>query len=242
MKKILGVLLGFCLIIPALMAADVSEINKHAWLSHIREMNVMRRQLIDASKKANNSAEDMAAYNELMAKFERKQAEWDEYITAVANDDEEGRAKVENRFQGERPRHGHHPGFRKHHHRRPFCECCKCTKCECENCKCCTCEKCECKKIAPKAEKKCMKADKCCGKCPKAEKCEKKCEKADKCCGECPKAEKKCMKADKCCGKCPKAEKKCMKADKCSKCPKAEKKCEKADKCGKCPKAEECCK
>lgn len=218
MKKLLGVLLGFCLIIPALMAADVSEINKHAWLSHIREMNIMRKQLIDASKKANNSAEDMAAYNELMAKFERKQAEWDEYITAVANDDEEGRAKVENRFQGERPRHGHHPGFRKHNHRRPFCECCKCTKCECENCKCCTCEKCECKKIAPKCEKKCMKAKKC---------------------GECPKAEKKCMKADKC-GKCPKAVKKCEKADKSGKCPKAEKKCEKADKCGKCPKAEEC--
>ena len=161
MKKLLGVLLGLRLIIPAVMAADVSEINKQAWLSHIKEMNVMRRQLIEASKKANTSDEDMAAYNELMTRFEAKQAAWDEYIAAVANDDEEGRAKVESRFQGERPHHGHHhPGFHKHHHRRPFCECCKCTKCECEDCKCCTCEKCECRKMDPKFEKKCEKADK----------------------------------------------------------------------------------
>ena len=236
MKKLLGVLLGLCLIIPAVMAADVSEINKQAWLSHIKEMNVMRRQLIDASKKANNSAEDMTAYNELMTRFEAKRAAWDEYIAAVANDDAEGRAKVENRFEGERVHPKFHKGHRHHgehgrrHFRRPFCECCKCTKCECEDCRCCTCEKCECRKMAPKFEKKCMKSDKCCGKCakaekcgkcPKAQKCEKKCMKAEKCCGECPKAqkcEKKCMKADKCCGKCPKAEKcekKCMKSEKC---------------------------
>ena len=88
MKKLLGVLLGFCLIIPALMAADVSDINKQAWLSHIKEMNVMRRQIIEASKKANNSAEDMAAYNELMTRFETKQAAWDEYIAAVCQHSE----------------------------------------------------------------------------------------------------------------------------------------------------------
>ncbi len=243
MKKLLGVLLGLCLVIPAVMAADVSDINKQAWLSHIKEMNVMRRQIIEASKKANNSAEDMAAYNELMTRFETKQVEWDEYITAVANDDEEGRAKVENRFQGERPHHGHrphHPRFHKHHHH-AFCECCKCTKCECEDCRCCTCEKCECRKIAPKHEHKCHKAEKCCGECPKAQKCEKKCMKAEKC-GKCPKHEHKCHKAEKC-GECPKAqkcEKKCMKAEKCGKCPKAEKKCHKAEKCGECPKAKEC--
>ena len=194
MKKLLGVLLGFCLIIPALMAADVSDINKQAWLSHIKEMNVMRRQIIEASKKANNSAEDMAAYNELMAKFETKQAAWEEYITAVANDDAEGRAKVENRFEGD----GHHPRFHKGHRhhgehgrkhfRKGCCGCCKCEECKCEKCECCKCEKCECRKMAPKCEKKC---DKCCGKCKDAE---KKCMKGDKCGKCCKKAEKKCMR------------------------------------------------
>ncbi|MBP5469017.1 MAG: hypothetical protein J6Z11_07195 [Candidatus Riflebacteria bacterium] len=188
MKKIIAILLGLCFVIPAVMAAEVSDINKRAWLSHIKEMNDMRRQIIELNNKENKTAEDMAAYNDLMVKFDAKQAAWDEYIAAVANDDEEGRAKVENNFKGER----HHPRFHKDHkcHKEEKCgECPKAQKCEKPCCK-----------KAEKCEKKCMKADKCCGKCPKAEKCEKPCcKKAEKC-------EKKCVKEEKC-GECPKAHK-----------------------------------
>lgn len=225
MKKILGVLLGLCFVIPAVMAADVSDINKRAWLSHIKEMNIMRRQIIELNNKENKTAEDIAAYNNLMANFDAKQAAWDEYIAAVANDDEEGRAKVENNFKGERKHHRFHkehkchkeekcgecPKAKKcekhcpkaHKHPKHFmkdCDCCKCEGCNCKDCKCCKCEKCECGRKAPKCEKKCMKAE----KCEKMEKCHKakKCEKANNCCG------------NKCCGKCEKMNK-CPKANKC---------------------------
>ena len=197
---------ALCFVIPAVMAADVSDINKRAWLSHIKEMNIMRRQIIELNNKENKTAGDIAAYNNLMANFDAKQAAWDEYIAAVANDDEEGRAKVENNFSGERKHHR----FHKEHkcHKEEKCgECPKAKKCEkhfkkdCEGCKCCKCEKCECCKKAAKCEKKCMKAEKC-GECPKAQKCEKKCMKAEKC-GKCEKADKckeshKCHKANKC--------------------------------------------
>lgn len=223
MKKIIAILLGLCFVIPAVMAAEVSDINKRAWLSHIKEMNVMRRQIIELNNKENKTAEDLAAYNDLMAKFDAKQAAWDEYIAAVANDDEEGRAKVENKFQGER----HHPRFHKGHkcHKEEKCgECPKAQKCEKPCCK-----------KAEKCEKKCMKADKC-GKCPKAEKCEKKCVKEEKC-GECPKSHKhpkdfkklcECCKCAKCgCIDCD-----CCKCEKCD-CRKAHK-CHKSEKCGDC--------
>jgi hypothetical protein len=198
-KKLLGLVLGFCLIIPAVMAADVSDINKDAWLSHLRGMSNLRKQIVELSQKENKTAEDVANYNELMEKFETKQVEWDEYIAAVANDNEEGRAKVENNFKNEKKCHKAHkcgkcPKAKCEKHMKKACKCCKCEECKCEKCECCKCEKCECCKKFQKCEKKCDKAEKC-GKCPKA-KCEKKCEKA-----ECPKA--KCEK--KCC------EKKCNK-------------------------------
>ena len=225
MKKLLGVLLGFCLIIPAVMAADVSDINKQAWLHHIKEMNSMRKQIIELSNKEDKNADDVTAYNDLMERFEAKQVAWDEYIAAVANDDEEGRAKVEKHFPAHRAHKFHkedkcgHKCDKAHkchkeekcgkcpkHFKKVCCECCNCEGCECKNgCKCCRCEKCECKK-APK--------------CHKFDKCEKKCMKEEKC-GKCEMkcGEKNCMKAEKC-GK-------CCKADKC------EKKCDKAHKCDK---------
>ena len=226
MKKILGILLGLCFVIPAVMAAEVSDINKAAWLSHLKEMNIMRRQIVELSNKENKTAEDMESYDKLMRKFEAKQIAWDEYITAVANDDAEGRAKVENKFENHRHFGKHDRGGKRPEHFRKLCECCKCERCRCKDCECCKCEGCNCE---PKARfhkpchkhHKCDKADKCCGKCEKkcmkADKCEKKCDKAAKCekkCDKAAKCEKKCMKADKCCGKC---EEKCQKKAKCEK-------------------------
>ena len=182
-KKLLGFILGFCLIIPALMAAEVSDINKRAWLSHIKEMSIMRKQIVELARKANKTSEDKAVYNDLMAKFEAKQIAWDQYITAVANDDAEGRAKIESKYAkcekkcDKTDKCGKCPKVAKCEKMMKACKCCKCEKCECGDCKCCKCEKCDCCKKAQKCEKKCDKADKC-GKCPKAAKCEKKCDKA----------------------------------------------------------------
>ncbi len=204
MKKILGILLGLCFVIPAVMAADVSDINKAAWLSHLKEMNIMRRQIVELSNKENKTAEDLESYDKLMRKFEAKQIAWDEYITAVANDDAEGRAKVENKFENHR-HFGRHDKCGKHpEHFRKLCECCKCEKCKCRDCECCKCGNCECKKIA-KCDKPCHKGHHKAHKCDKVEKCGK----CDKPCCKAP----KCDKAEKC-GKC---DKPCCKPNKCDK-------------------------
>ncbi len=201
MKKILGVILGLFFVIPAVMAADVSDINKGAWLHHIKEMNIMRRQIIELNNKGNKTEEEIAAYNQVMAKFQAKQIEWDEYITAVANDDEEGRAKVENNFKKERHFRRDHRGHRCNKAEKcgkcpknfkKMCECCKCEKCQCRDCECCKCGNCECKKVA-KCHKPCQKAEKC-GKCDKPCCKAPKCDKAEKC-GKC---DKPCCKPNKC--------------------------------------------
>ena len=181
MKKLLGLILGLFIVAPV-MGAGVSEINKDAYLHHIKSMNCMRKQIIQLMNKENKTAEEQALYEELSAKFTAKQSSFDDYLTAIANDDAEGIAKEENKFNTG-----------------------KCPKVKCEK-KCekpcypkAKCEK-KCKKHSSKAkcEKKCEKP--CCPKakcekpckkpcCPKA-KCEKPCEK------QCPKAkcEKKCEK------------------------------------------------
>lgn len=132
MKKVLGILLGICVAAPV-MAASVSEINKDAYMHHIKEMSMMRKHIFHLMNKENKTAEEQAAYEDLMAKFDAKRASWDEYLKAVADDDEEGRAKVEKKFENGERRH-HHKKFKKSHKHHE--KCCEGQKCA-EDKKCC---------------------------------------------------------------------------------------------------------
>ncbi len=124
MKKVLGILLGLCVAAPV-MAASVSDINKDAYMHHIKEMGMMRKHILGLMNKENKTAEDLAKYDDLMAKFDAKRVEWDEYLKAVADDDEEGRAKVEKKFENGQRRH--HRKFNKCH--KPGEKCCEGKEC-----------------------------------------------------------------------------------------------------------------
>lgn len=109
MKKLLGILLGVCVAAPA-MAAGVSDINRGAWLHHMKEMQILRKQIVKAISNPERTAEEQAALDSLNEEFAAKQANWDAYIKAVAEDDAEGREKVESKFE-----HNRKPAFHKHH-------------------------------------------------------------------------------------------------------------------------------
>lgn len=222
MKKFFAILLGLVIAVPA-MAANVNDINRQAYLHHLKEMNGMRKGIVKLLSKSDRTAEEQKMLDELSAKFDEKQAGWDSYLNAVASDDEEGRAVVESKFEPNgkphkhmelKGRHGmrHHHG-RRHHHRKFEGKKC-CPKCEGmrhghkhpkfdgkkPEHKCCP----ECKKMhghkhpkfdGKKHEHKCpMMEAKCEQKCPEMEaKCDQKCPKM-----ECKSPEHKC---------CPKCEK-----------------------------------
>ena len=57
MKKVLGILLGICVAAPV-MAASVSEINKDAYMHHIKEMGMMRKHILGLMNKENKTAEE----------------------------------------------------------------------------------------------------------------------------------------------------------------------------------------
>ena len=94
MKKFFAILLGLVIAVPA-MAANVNDINRQAYLHHLKEMNGMRKGIVKLLSKSDRTAEEQKMLDELSAKFDEKQAGWDSYLNAVASDDEEGRAVVE---------------------------------------------------------------------------------------------------------------------------------------------------
>ena len=62
MKKFFAILLGLVIAVPA-MAANVNDINRQAYLHHLKEMNGMRKGIVKLLSKSDRTAEEQKFFD-----------------------------------------------------------------------------------------------------------------------------------------------------------------------------------